>query len=47
MNRAKQFIRLIDTTTGELIIAADLTPAAVRRFIKEYERFGYYLKEAI
>jgi hypothetical protein len=47
MNKAKQFTRLIDTTTGELLIAADLTPSAVKRFIKEYERFGYYLKEAI
>jgi hypothetical protein len=44
MNKARQFTRLIDANTGELIISADLTPAAVKRFIKEYARFGYELK---
>ena len=46
MSRSKQFTRLIDTTTGELMISADLTPAAVKRFIKEYARFGYELAVA-
>lgn len=41
--RSKQYTRLIDSSTGELMISADLTPAAVKRFIKEYARFGYEL----
>jgi hypothetical protein len=41
--KSKQFIRLIDTSTGELMISADLTPAAVKRIVKEYARFGYEL----
>ncbi len=47
MNRAKQFIRLTDTVTGDLIVSADLTPAATKRIIKEYARFGYELTVAI
>lgn len=46
MNKSKQFTRLVDSTTGELIVSADLTPAAVKRFIKEYARFGYVLAVA-
>jgi hypothetical protein len=44
--RSKQYTRLVDSTTGELIVSADLTPAAVKRFIKEYTRFGYVLAVA-
>jgi hypothetical protein len=47
MNRAKQFTRLTDTITGELIVSADLTPAATKRIVKEYARFGYELAVAI
>ena len=47
MNRSKQFTRLIDTVTGELMVSADLTPAAVKRMVKEYARFGYELTVAI
>ena len=47
MNRSKQFTRLTDTITGELIVAADLTPAATKRIVKEYARFGYELAVAI
>lgn len=46
-SRSKQYTRLIDTSTGELMISADLTPAAVKRMVKEYARFGYELKVAI
>jgi len=44
MNKAKQFTRLVDDETGEIMVSADLTPAAARRIIKEYARFGYELK---
>ena len=47
MNKSKVFTRLTDTTTGELIVSADLTPAAAKRIIKEYARFGYELAVAI
>ena len=43
MSRSKQYTRLTDTATGELIVSADLTPAAAKRIIKEYARFGYEL----
>lgn len=46
-NRSKQFTRLTDTVTGELMVSADLTPAAVKRIVKEYARFGHKLKVAI
>ena len=45
-NRSKQFTRLTDTVTGELIVSADLTPAATKRLVREYARFGYILAVA-
>jgi hypothetical protein len=47
MNRAKTYTKLIDVETGEVFAACELTPAAVKRLIKQYQTFGYYLKEAI
>jgi len=47
VNRSKQYTRLTDTVTGELIVSADLTPAAAKRIVKEYARFGYELTVAI
>ena len=47
MSKSKQFTRLTDTVTGELIVSADLTPAAAKRIIKEYARFGFELTVAI
>jgi hypothetical protein len=44
--RSKQYTRLIDSSTGELIVSADLTPATVKRLVKEYARFGYVLEVA-
>lgn len=46
MSRSKQYTRLIDSATGELLVSADLTPAATKRIIKEYARFGYELMVA-
>jgi hypothetical protein len=43
MSRVKQYTRLVDSTTGELMVSADLTPASVKRFIKHYQQFGFYL----
>lgn len=45
MSRAKYFTRLIDSATGELLVSADLTPAATKRIVKEYTRFGYELTD--
>lgn len=45
--RSKQYTRLIDSATGELLVSADLTPAATKRIVKEYARFGYELALAI
>ena len=47
MSKAKQYTRLTDAVTGELIVSADLTPAAAKRIVKEYARFGYELTVAI
>ena len=46
MSRSKQYTRLIDSATGELLVSADLTPAAAKRIVKEYARFGYELMVA-
>jgi len=46
MSRSKQYTRLIDSSTGELLVSAELTPAATKRIIKEYARFGYELAVA-
>jgi hypothetical protein len=43
MSRKKQFIRLVESNTGELMVSADLTPASIKRFIKHYQQFGFYL----
>jgi hypothetical protein len=47
MSRAKTYTRLINVETGEVFAACELTPAAVKRLIKQYQILGYYLKEAI
>jgi hypothetical protein len=47
MSRVKTYTKLINIETGEVFAACELTPAAVKRLIKQYQTFGYYLKEAI
>jgi hypothetical protein len=44
--RVKEYTRLIDTISGEIMVSADLTPAGVKRIIKEYARFGFELRVA-
>lgn len=42
--RKKTHIKLIDIETREIMGEADLTPAAVKRLIKHYAQFGYYVE---
>jgi hypothetical protein len=45
-SKSKEYIRLMDTISGEIMVSADLTPAGVKRIIKEYARFGFELRVA-
>ena len=47
MKQIKRYTQLVDIESGEVIAACEMTPAAVKRIIKQYQTFGYYLKEAI
>lgn len=44
MSNKKVFTKLVDVETRECIAAGELTPAAVKRLIKHYRVFGYYLE---
>jgi hypothetical protein len=44
MSNKKAFVKLVDVETRECLAAADLTPAAVKRLIKHYAQFGYYVE---
>jgi hypothetical protein len=44
MSNKKTHVRLIDVETRECVGEGELTPAAVKRMIKLYAQFGYYLK---
>ena len=43
MNK-KTHVKLVDIETREVMGEGDLTPAAVKRLIKYYKTFGYYLE---
>jgi hypothetical protein len=43
MNKRER-VKLVDIETSEVVGEGDLTPAAVKRMIKLYAQFGYYLK---
>ncbi len=45
-SKSKEYIRLMGTISGEIMVSADLTPAGVKRIIKEYARFGFELRVA-
>lgn len=40
----RERVKLMDIETSEIVGEGDLTPAAVKRMIKLYAQFGYYLK---
>jgi hypothetical protein len=44
MSKSKAFVRLVDSQTRECVVAAELTPAAVKRLTKLYAQFGYYVE---
>ena len=44
MSNKKTHVRLVDIETREVVGEGDLTPAAVKRLIKHYRVFGYYLE---
>lgn len=44
MSNKKAFTRLINIETGETVGECELTPAAVKRLVKHYAAFGYYVK---
>jgi hypothetical protein len=44
MSRKKAYVRLVDVQTRECVGAGELTPAAIKRFIKLYKEYGYYIE---
>jgi hypothetical protein len=44
MRKAKAYTRLIDIETKEIVGEGELSPACVKRLIKLYAQFGYYLE---
>jgi hypothetical protein len=46
MNRKKEYTRLIDSHTREIVGECELTPAAVKRLIKLYREQGYWVEVA-
>jgi hypothetical protein len=44
MSRKKERVQLVDIETREIVGEGDLTPAAVKRLIKHYAEFGYYVE---
>jgi hypothetical protein len=44
MSNKKTRVKLVDIETRETVGEGDLTPAAVKRFIKYYAQCGYYVE---
>jgi hypothetical protein len=44
MSNKKTFTRLVNIETGETVGECELTPAAVKRLVKHYATFGYYVQ---
>ena len=45
-SRKKVSTRIIDRITGEEFVSAELTPAAAKRLVKQYEAFGFRVEVA-
>ena len=41
----REYMELRDIETGEIIAQGEMSPTRARAIIKEYARFGYYVKE--
>jgi len=46
MSNKKEYMRLIDIETREVVGAGDLTPAAAKRLIKLYQQYGIWVEVA-
>ena len=44
MKKSKAYTRVIDVETKEIVGEGELSPACVKRLIKLYAQFGYYLE---
>lgn len=44
MSNKKSYTKLIDIETREVVSEGELTPAAIKRLLKLYAQFGYYLE---
>jgi hypothetical protein len=44
VKKSKTYTRLINIETKEVVGEGELTPACVKRLIKLYAQFGYYLE---
>jgi hypothetical protein len=46
MSNKKEYTRLIDIETREVISAGDLTPAVAKRLVKLYQQYGIWVEVA-
>ena len=46
MSSKKEYMRLIDIETREVVSAGDLTPAVAKRLVKLYSQYGIWVEVA-
>jgi hypothetical protein len=46
MSNKKEYTRLIDIETREVVGAGDLTPAVAKRLVKLYSQYGIWVEVA-
>ena len=46
MSSKREYMRLIDIETREIVSAGDLTPAAAKRLVKLYSQYGIWVEVA-